>query len=163
MIVRYELEHFTLPPNATKDGGFLSQLLREAVEKNNGQPIIVLVDALDEADDLGIAPGANILYLPPALPENVFFVLTTRETYDYRLVVDRQKDIYLKDDDAQNLKDVRNYILNYIYENHQQMQSRISGWDVPVEEFVEIITEKRRTWLPPRSLRRNTTGFYILL
>lgn len=142
LIVRYELEHFSLPPDATKDGGFLSQLLSEAAEKNNGQPIIILVDALDEADDIGIVPGANILYLPPSLPKSVFFVVTTRETYDYCLVVDRQKDIYLRDDDPQNLDDVREYISNRIQENQERMNARIQDWDVQIDEFVEIITEK---------------------
>ncbi len=142
LIVRFDLDHPTLPPEATKDSGFLSQLLDELSGKKKNRPIIILVDALDEADDMEIAPGANILYLPSSLPKGVYFVVTTRETHDYRLVVDQQKDIYIRDHDPQNLDDVRSYISNFIQENQERMESRIKGWDVPESEFVEIITEK---------------------
>jgi hypothetical protein len=142
LIVRYELDHFTLPPDATKDSGFLSQLLGEVADKEKGQPTIVLVDALDEADDVGISPGANILYLPPSLPKGIYFVVTTRETHDYRLNVDQQKDIYMRDDDPQNLDDVREYISNFIQENQDKMSVKIKQWRVSEEKFVEIITEK---------------------
>ncbi len=142
LIIRYELDHFTLPPDATKDSGFLSQLLVEVAEKEKRHPTIILLDALDEADDIGIAPGANVLYLPPSLPKGTYFVVTTRETHDYRLTVDHQKDIYMRDNDPQNLEDVRKYISNFINENQEPMESRIREWNVAVDEFVETITEK---------------------
>jgi hypothetical protein len=142
LIVRYELEHHTLPPDAEKDGGFLSQLLSEVVEKEGVQPVVVLVDALDEAENIGLAPGANILYLPPALPDGVYFVVATRTTADFRLFVDRRKDVYMRDDDPQNLDDVRKYILNFIRDYQEQMASRVEQWGVDQDEFVEVMTEK---------------------
>ena len=135
LIVRYGLGYFTLPPDATKDSGFLSQLLGEIAEKGKGQTTIILVDALDEANDIGIAPGANILYLPPSLPKGIYFVVTTRETHDYRLVVDQQKDIYLRDDDPKNLEDVRKYISNFVQKNLDQMSSRIQEWRALLEDL----------------------------
>ena len=142
LIVQYELEHLSFSQDAIKDGGFLSELLNEIAEKNISQPTIILVDALDEVDDIGIAPGANILYLPPSLPEGIFFVVTTREMQDLQLVVDRQKDIYLRDDDPQNLADIRGYITNFINDRRDQMVARIKEWHVEIADFVEIITEK---------------------
>ena len=142
LIIHYELDHPTLHPDALKDSSFLSKLLDEVADKSKGQPTIILVDSLDEADTVGIAPGANILYLPPSLPKGVFFVLTTRETHDYRLVVDRQKEIYLRDDDPNNLDDVREYISNFIRENTGQMNVRFQEWDIQVDEFIEVITKK---------------------
>jgi hypothetical protein len=142
LIVRYELEHFTLPPDATKDSGFLSQLLSEVAEKEEGRSVVILVDALDEAEDVGLVPGANVLYLPPALPDGIFFVVATRDIADLCLFVDRRKDIYIRDDDPHNLEDVRQYIRNFVEEYEAQMVPRIEQWDVERDEFVEVITEK---------------------
>lgn len=142
LIVRYELDYPTLPPKATDDGGFLAQLLTEAAEKAQGNPVVVLVDALDEADDIGVAPGVNHLYLPSALPTGVFFIVTTREQINYHLSVDRRKDIHLLDGDPQNLDDVRQYIRGFVRTHHEDLAPRILAWEVDEETFVETITEK---------------------
>jgi hypothetical protein len=142
LIVRYDLEHFTLPLDAIKDSGFLSQLLAEVTEKEEAQPVIILVDALDEAEDIGLAPGANILYLPPALPDGVYFVIATRDKADLRLSVDRCKDIYLDENDPHNLEDVRLYIGNFIRDHRTQITPRINEWGVEEDEFIDVITEK---------------------
>ncbi len=142
LILRYDLKHSLLPEEATKDSGFLSQLLAEVAAKKEAHPAVILVDALDESEDIGLFPGANRLYLPQTLPEGIFFVITTREKADYRLVVDRRKDIYLRDDDPHNLEDVRQYIRNYLAEHQAQMVARIQQWGVAEDEFVSVITEK---------------------
>jgi hypothetical protein len=142
LIIRYELEHSSLPQEATRDSGFLSQLLAEATAKQTGQPIVILIDALDEADDVGLPSGANILYLPPALPDHTYLVITTRESADYRLLVDRQREIYLRDDDPQNVEDVRQYIRNFIQENSTAISSYLQGWKISQEAFVESLTDK---------------------
>jgi hypothetical protein len=142
LIVRYKLEHYTLPPEAEKDSGFLSQLISEVIEKDETEPVVILIDALDEAEDIGLAPGANILFLPPALPNGVYFVVATRTKAEFRLVVDNRKDIYMKDDDPWNLEDVRQYIWNFLGEYHARMTPAIEQWGVEEDEFVEVITEK---------------------
>jgi predicted enzyme related to lactoylglutathione lyase len=142
LIVRYELAYLTLPLDAEKDSGFLSQLLAEVAEKEEDRPTVILVDAVDEAEDIGFTPGANILYLPQALPDGIFFIVTTREVADFRLFVDHRKDIYMRDDDPHNLKDVRRYIQNYVEEHRTKMAPRIEGWGVEEDEFVQVITEK---------------------
>ena len=142
LIVRHDLEHFTLPLEATKDSGFLSQLLAEVAEKKGERPVVILVDALDEVEDLGLPPGENCLYLPQALPDGVFFVVTKREEYDDRLFVDRRKDIYLRDDDPRNLDDVQQYIRGFVEEHRAAMVSRIEQWGMTEDEFVDTITER---------------------
>src|SRR5205085_2703647 len=112
LIVRYGLEHSHLPAEATRDSGFLSQLLGEAAERASGSSVVVVVDALDEAEDIGLAPTANRLFLPQSLPPHVYFILSTREKEDYRLTVDRRQDIYLDDRSPENQEDVRRYIHN---------------------------------------------------
>jgi hypothetical protein len=74
LIVRYGLDHPSLPPEAGEDSGFLSRLLAEAAERARDRdelPVLVVVDALDEAEDSGLDPAANRLYLPPVLPAGV--------------------------------------------------------------------------------------------
>jgi predicted enzyme related to lactoylglutathione lyase len=141
LIVRYDLPHAVLPPHAISDSGFLSQLLVEASAKT-GQQILILVDALDEADDSALPPGANCLYLPAALPGGVFFVVTSREEHDQRLLVDREKPIYLREDDPQNQQDVEAYITKSIAMDYETMSRRMAEWTVNEKEFVEILGTK---------------------
>lgn len=143
LIVRYGLDHPTLPPQVGEDSGFLSQLLKEAAERarQDGElPVVVVVDALDEVEDTGIAPSANRLYLPRALPAGVFFVLTTREEADYRLDVDNETEIWIRDDDPANEHDVARYIEAFIDAHPRDMRERIQAWDLDPAAFVAELT-----------------------
>ena len=142
LICRYELDYVVLPPEAKESSGFLSRLLAEVVDKYPNQPVVVLVDALDEAEDLGLPPTVNRLDLPAPLPDGVFFIVTTREQADERLAVDRRQDIYLRDDDPKNLDDVQDYIQNFIAAHREQMAARLQQWGVTEDEFIAVITEK---------------------
>jgi hypothetical protein len=142
IIVRYQLNHTSLPPEATQDSKFLEKLLKEALEKSERKSVVVVVDALDEAEDVGLAPGANRLYLPAVLPAGVFFILTSREQVDYRLAVDRREDLYLRDNDPQNVEDVRRYVRNFLDSHRTEMAQRIAEWDVDENRFVDLITDK---------------------
>lgn len=142
LIARYTLNYTMLPPEATKDSGFLSQLLHEVAAKEEDRPLVVLVDALDEVEDIGLASDVNRLYLPRTLPEGVFFVVTSREEHDYRLLVNHREDIYLRDDDLHNLEDVSQYIRNFIQTSREKMECRIAEWNIEEDEFVTVLTEK---------------------
>jgi hypothetical protein len=142
LIVRYGLPHPTLPPEAREDGGFLGTLLGEAAERSPDQPVVVLVDALDEAEDSGIPSGANRLYLPSVLPRGVYFVVTTREQYDYRLFIDERRDIYLRDGDPRNTEDIRAYVLQFINQHSDAMNARLAEWGVGSGEFLEILSSR---------------------
>jgi hypothetical protein len=142
LIVRYGLDHTSLPAEAVQDGGFLSRLLAEAAADARNRPIVVAVDALDEAEDVGLPQGANRLFLPPTLPRGVYLVVSTREEADYRLFTDSRKDIYLRDDDPRNLDDVGTYIRAYITSHRERMQPRIEQWGAEEGHFVEVLTAK---------------------
>lgn len=142
LIVRYDLEHNTLPMKATENSEFLSQLLKETNEKGIDKPIVILIDALDEVGDVERDQDINRLCLPPDLPEGVFFIVTKREEFDDHLSVGRRKDIYLKDDDPRNLKDVRQYVENFIEEYRTDMIPRIREWGITENEFLDTITER---------------------
>lgn len=139
LVVRYGLDYPTLPRQAGEDSGFLSQLLTEAADtaRQRGEfPVVVVIDALDEAEDTGLVPSANRLYLPRALPAGVFFVVTTREEADYRLDIDHQTEIWLRDDDPANERDVARYIDAFIEEHSEAMGERIQGWGLEPAAFV---------------------------
>jgi AAA ATPase domain len=141
LIARYELDHATLPAQAGEDAGFLSQLLAEAVDKAraHGEPLVVVVDALDEAEDTGLDPSANRLYLPRSLPEGVFFVVTTREEDDYRLDVDNDSEIWIRDQDPANQQDVARYVESFLDAQADPMNDRIAGSGLARADFIEAI------------------------
>ena len=147
LIVRYGLPHAELPDSALKDSGFLVSLLSEAAAKSAGKPVVVLVDALDEAQNPG--PGTNPLLLPPTLPEGVYFIVTRRpesakDPAEYRIVADRVKPIFLNEKDPQNREDVRSYVTQFVNVkmNRDTMTQRLAAWGVDEPEFVDVLTEK---------------------
>jgi hypothetical protein len=142
LIARYQLDYAALPSEALQDSGFLSKLLHEAAHKADHRPVVVLVDALDEAEDVGLPADANRLYLPSSVPPGVFLVVTSREEHDFRLHVDRREDIYLRDDSPENLADVRQYISRYIAMHPSGLGASIQLWGVSEQEFIAILTEK---------------------
>lgn len=143
LILQYRLNYETLPSNASSDSGFLSRLLTEAAERADEQRVVVLVDAIDESEDISLpSEKSNRLLLPPALPKGVFFVISAREEHDLRLTVDQRKDIYLIDNDPQNLEDVVKYIRRILDNNAELISPRIEAWGVNQEKFIDIIKDK---------------------
>ncbi len=142
LILMYRLDHSILPPDAGENSGFLAQVLAESAEaaKSLGrQSVVVVVDALDEAEDVGLPPDVNRLYLPRALPAGVFFVVTTREERDERLDVDNAEVIWLREDDPDNVRDIQTYIERFIDEHADVMPSRIAEWRLGPEQFAVSI------------------------
>lgn len=143
LIVRYHLNYPALPPDAAQNSKFLSQLLAEVAAQPQNLPLVVLIDALDEAEDSGLAPQANRLYLPPSLPAGVFFVVTTRPQYTFRLDLSCPPEpIYIDENDPHNLRDVQQYIQEFIDRYPEEMVARIAEWKVERDEFVHTLTEK---------------------
>jgi hypothetical protein len=74
---------YGLAPRSTRaaladTGAAVVGVLRDAVEARPGDPVVLLIDALDEADPP--EPGKNPLKLPFSLPAGAFIVVTTRRT-----------------------------------------------------------------------------------
>ncbi|MBN2393804.1 MAG: NACHT domain-containing protein [Anaerolineae bacterium] len=75
----YKLDHPAhLPLTAGRDGAYLHQLLHQAAPYLAGGRLVLVIDAVDETRMPPDAQGANILYLPSALPVGVYIVLTHR-------------------------------------------------------------------------------------
>ena len=140
LISRFGLSYPSLPPNATSDGTFLSLLLRECAEQLKAdERLVVAVDALDEVEQA--ETPANLLYLPAALPQAVYFVLSRRRAA-YRLVVappQKVVDLRVYHDDA--VGDVRTYI-----EQEIQARPKLAQWigtqGMPHEETVRRLAAR---------------------
>jgi hypothetical protein len=109
IITRFGLPYASLPPGATRDGAFLASLLREAADAlADGDRIVIAVDALDEVALEGHA--GNILFLPPTLPDRVFFLLTRRQTPLPLTVHAPQQLLDLSDYEEESQRDVSAFI-----------------------------------------------------
>lgn len=140
LIVRYELPYTQLPPDASKDGGFLMQLLDEAASRSNDGRVVIVVDALDEVDDGDMPASANRLFLPEHLPAGVFFIVSTRNRRDYQLNVARPREIAIQRDAVENRSDIEAFIRREIAE--APLQQRLSALaDIDQEKFVTSLCE----------------------
>jgi len=148
LIVKYELPYSKLPECQPEQRiltyrKFIDEeLLPQAIEKAKDNTVVILVDALDEARRSPLDGELNILGLPKALPQGVFFIVTSREAEDqhFYFYVNNNKRIDIKDDDKDNLKDVRLYVESYL--NHSGVKKQIEKWQVSDADFVEKITKK---------------------
>ncbi|MFF5081420.1 hypothetical protein ACFY36_30600 [Actinoplanes sp. NPDC000266] len=84
LIARFDLPHDHLPARAGEDSAFFGLLLNEVSEKVT-EPVWIVVDGLDEAEDP--VAGRNTLLLPRRLPPHVYVLLTQRHG-DYPLVTE---------------------------------------------------------------------------
>jgi hypothetical protein len=140
LIDRYELEHDEIPHRAFDDSGFLMQCLGEAAADLENHPIVLAIDALDEADLLGLAAAVNTLYLPSSLPVGVCVVVTTRPLDDLRLSVAQQQVLDLEADSEGNLQDITTHIEEYV--KREGMRERLAAWGVSEEQFVTGLRAK---------------------
>lgn len=70
----------------------------------------------------------------------MFFIVTSREAEDQHFYVNNNKRIDIKDDDKDNLNDVRLYVESYL--NDPGVRQQIEKWQVSDADFVEKITKK---------------------
>ena len=142
LIDRYQLPYESLPINATRDGEVLGQLLDEAAQNRNNHPIVIAVDALDEVDLASYRDAANILYLPPHLPNGVYFILTRRRGVEVSPTVYTPSQLLnLLDYQIDSERDVRTYIQNRV-NSSEQLRLRIAERDETVADFTDKISEK---------------------
>lgn len=142
LVIRYDLPYDPLPSNATQDGEFLSQLLEKVACKADGQAVVIAVDALDEVDSASYR-DANILYLPPQLPDGIYFVLTRRRVEVPLTAFVPTPLLSLLDAQyqADSEQDVRMYIQNRI-DDSNTLQQRIDERQESVPDFINKLTEK---------------------
>ena len=138
LIRGYQLNYPQLPENATRDGNFLSRLLGEVSAKLGRKKLIVVVDALDEVDLSLQGHGSNVLYLPDALPDNVYFIVSKQPK---TLPLPNHEPFDLMQYSVQSRADVKVYI-DKRTGNSASIQSWINRQNLQREQFVATVAEK---------------------
>lgn len=141
LIGRYDLKYeLPLHPDNTSNGNFLSLLLNEISPQLGGEKLVIVVDALDEADLKTQSAGANVLYLPESLPEGVYFILSKRPENLPLVLSTPQKLFDLMVYPDQSLEDVRLFV------RRRAEREKVRGWidakGATVPQFVELVARK---------------------
>ena len=145
LIAVYDLGYTSLPPETTQDSGIMNRLLYAVSEKmgQHGKCVIV-VDALDEAEDLSPQSGANVLFLPRVLPQGIFIIVTLRrereEKIQLLITIPEQMKRELRQDEPGNSADIVEYIQRRI--SNPGIQAYIHRHQIDDELFVDHLTDK---------------------
>jgi hypothetical protein len=120
---------------------FWEVFLNRLSKVNDGrEQIVIAIDALDEVVESGQPPSANILLLPPYLPDNVYFIVTTRNVQLPFVVGAPHAILNLADYREQTLSDIKEYIQHWV--KRASIQKWLKENSVSAEEFIETIAEK---------------------
>ena len=142
IIARFQLDQPFLPVNAGRDGSLLDKLLRQAAERLDGGKLVIVIDALDEAQMSADVRGANALYLPSSLPPGVYFVLTRRpQPMSLETVPGTPLETFtLGADLPDNQADVRAYLRQQAV--RREIAVRLADRHIPTARFVEELAER---------------------
>ncbi|GJD23009.1 hypothetical protein RIVM261_079650 [Rivularia sp. IAM M-261] len=142
LISRYNLPYPSLPADATRDGKFFNQLLKEISTKiKAGERIVIAIDALDEVDQSDHI-GGNILYLPETPPKGVCFILTQRPiTLPFKVINVGSYEFDLMQYQVESIQDIQIYIHNRTNKS-RQLQAWINKQGLTVENFVTQLGDK---------------------
>lgn len=129
LISRYELED--------AEEANLPELLKKASKKLFGEPLVIVVDALDEAEQ----DTENLLDLPKTLPDNVYFLLT-RRPYSWKnkklslgpKTPEEEMDLDDPKYKKRNSEDIR----EYIHRELSKLQSWIQAPNPQKQEHIDI-------------------------
>ncbi len=144
LIKKYQLNYQYLPAEATRDSDFLDRLLDEVSRKLGQDKLVIVVDALDEVDLESQKPNTNILYLPPQLPQNVYFVMTQRPLKNKPLpfLVEAPQEMFaLKAESELNKGDIKQFIQQKLAKS-QALQNWIAVRNLRDKEFIDQLAEK---------------------
>jgi hypothetical protein len=105
---------------------------------------VIVVDALDEAEDLSPQSGANVLFLPRVLPPGIFIIATSRREpkEDVRLRIDIPEQIErdLRQDEPGNSADITEYIQGQV--SNPGIKVYIQRQQIDDELFVGHLVDK---------------------
>ncbi|TEU19312.1 MAG: TIR domain-containing protein [Anaerolineales bacterium] len=140
LIARYKLTDWTIPDEPMQDSTFLVQCLDAAAADPANRPLILALDALDEADWRLLPPRVNVHYLPPVLPKGVYIITSTRPDKKVPLEVVRRRDLDIEQDSEGNLLDIRIHLETYA--RRSGMQTWLDEWGIDAETFVIELLHK---------------------
>jgi len=144
LIIDNHLSYRTLRSDVSRSSDFLVVLLEELSKAlpADGR-LVLLLDALDEADDSELRRSGNLFDLPPHLPEKVFIVLTAQgdrsREIPLRLDTLREK-LEIPSDSPENLRDIATYIRSFLDREH--VRAYIVSQNADDESFVEELSHR---------------------
>ncbi len=141
LIARYTLPHKFLPVDAGKTSDYFSGRLKEAASNPENLPVVVVIDAIDEADVP--PPTCNWLYLPKHLPKGVYVILTYRPG-NYLLTTDPgvrvEKQIITWDEPLQQ-KDIESHLRRQVERPEIRQVLENATPTVTQEQFITKLQE----------------------
>jgi hypothetical protein len=144
LIGAYGLPYDNLPERAAHDSGFLVEVLDRSVRAARGEPVVILVDALDEALTEGRPLGANPLYLPKSLPDGVRVIVTVRTgSRDWQPRVDPDclsETWTINERGPENMADIRAYIA--VRARHPGTGAYLRSRALSADDFAGDLAEK---------------------
>ncbi|MGN8185557.1 ATP-binding protein [Burkholderia sp. 22088] len=150
LIGRYELPALlldeVLPGLATRPD-FLQRLLFDAAlardRISHGEPIVLVIDALDEA---GTPNRQNVLGLPSVLPDNVYIVASMRPVPVFWACNVPRRVFQLDNSDPRNQADIVEYVR--CASSHPSTKASLDALQVSCEAFVErMLSISRGVWI----------------
>ena len=139
LIARYKL-NLAIPDEPMDSSILLEQCLQAAAANPANRPLILAVDALDEAEWRFLPSRVNVHYLPPVLPEGAYVIVSTRPNKDIPLEVMQRRDLDIEPDLEGNLLDIRTYLEDFA--KRSGMQTRLSEWGIDTAVFVTELLQK---------------------
>lgn len=130
-----------LPEGFDLTGALLNQLLaRVARDLSRDRPLLIAIDALDEVHPHALGVAMNPLFLPPAPPDNVYFILTSRRHDDVAIQARDIKAVELVAKSRENQEDVETFTRSYLREKGTKrwMQER----DLAEPDFLRMIWDR---------------------
>ena len=174
LITHYQLQiHNQLVGDDSKD---FEVCLRAAIAKARGEPLLLIIDALDEVTWHSL--NQNILYLPEHIPERVFIIVSMRPEKRIPLAINgaqQRVDLLPKSDGNQH--DIQTYIREQVHKS-REIETLLVQENIRIERFVDILCDKsdgnfmylhhvlsdirrgKRTNLNQNSLPRGLIGYY---
>ena len=151
LIAAYDLGYVTLPSRALDNGGYLTELLTEITGRavrGGRDKLVIVVDALDEADASAQLPGTNPLCLPSTIPPGVIFLVTSRPKggadgtmQPPRITADcEQLTIAVDHLGDENMDDIREYLRSW--PSKKGVAEYMARWRYSVEDFVNKLAAR---------------------
>lgn len=134
-------------PAAASRPDFFHELLYEAAERRDaqlpGQPIVIVVDGLDEVEPL---PNQNVLSLPASLPRGVYFVVSQRNVYVPLVVKVPRQVVSLTATAPENVNDMRTYLRDAA--GRPEIARALASEATSPDQFVDQLMDKcRGVWI----------------
>ncbi len=141
---RFDLPYDKLPTRLGLDHHIFPNILDEVgLHLACGQKLVIVIDALDEADPQPHSEGINALYLPSSLPPGIFFVVSSRprrhQDMPLRTISPEQR-LSLEEQIEENRADVEEYIQQQM--RRFELESRIQESGLSTGDFTKILAER---------------------